>query len=74
VLIKRDPSYEVIGEVILKINIGEAEKIKAEIDINQDKYLRGGGLGARQPPPQFSQKYSLVRQFVQSRAIFLCTD
>jgi hypothetical protein len=36
---KNDPSYEFIGEVILKINIVYAEKIKAEVYINQDKSL-----------------------------------
>jgi hypothetical protein len=34
-----DPSYEFIGEVILKINIVLAEKIKAEVYVNQDKSL-----------------------------------
>jgi hypothetical protein len=36
--LKNDPSYEFIGEVILKINIVyKAEKIKAEVYVNQDK-------------------------------------
>jgi hypothetical protein len=35
--LKNDPSYEFIGEVILKINILEVEKIKAEVYVNQDK-------------------------------------
>jgi hypothetical protein len=30
---------EFIGEVILKINIVQAEKIKAEVYVNQDKSL-----------------------------------
>jgi hypothetical protein len=34
-----DPSYEFIGEVILKINIVKTEKIKAEVHVNQDKSL-----------------------------------
>jgi hypothetical protein len=38
-LIKNDPSYEFIGEVILKINIFYAEKIKAEVYVNQNKSL-----------------------------------
>jgi hypothetical protein len=29
--LKNDPSYEFIGEVILKINIVQAEKMKAEV-------------------------------------------
>jgi hypothetical protein len=37
--LKNDPSYEFIGEVILKINIVQAEKIKAEVYVNQDKSL-----------------------------------
>jgi hypothetical protein len=35
--LRYDPSYEFIGEVILKINI--AENIKAEVYVNQDKSL-----------------------------------
>ena len=31
------PSCEFIGEVILKINIVQADKIKAEVYVNQDK-------------------------------------
>jgi hypothetical protein len=37
--LKNDPSDEFIGEVILKINIVYAEKIKAEVYVNQDKSL-----------------------------------
>jgi hypothetical protein len=37
--LKNDPSYEFIGEVIFKINIVKAEKIKAEVYVNQDKSL-----------------------------------
>jgi peptidoglycan biosynthesis protein MviN/MurJ (putative lipid II flippase) len=38
--LKNDPSYEFIaGEVILKINIVLADKIKAEVYVNQDKSL-----------------------------------
>ena len=37
--LKNDPSYEFIGEVILKISIVYAEKIKAEVYVNQDKSL-----------------------------------
>jgi hypothetical protein len=37
--IKNDLSYEFIGEVILEINIVKAEKIKAEVYVNQDKSL-----------------------------------
>ena len=39
--LKNDPSYEfiAIGEAILKINIVKAEKIKAEVYVNQDKSL-----------------------------------
>ena len=37
--LKNDPSYEFIGEVILKINIVQDEKIKAEVYVNQDKSL-----------------------------------
>jgi hypothetical protein len=32
--LKNDPSYEFIGEEILKINIVYAEKIKAEVYVN----------------------------------------
>ena len=37
--LKNDPSYEFIGEVIFKINIVKAEKIKAKVYVNQDKSL-----------------------------------
>ena len=37
--LKNDPSYEIIGELILKINIVQAEKIKAEVYGNQDNSL-----------------------------------
>jgi hypothetical protein len=37
--LKNDPSYEFIGKVILKIKIVSAEKIKAEVYVNQDKSL-----------------------------------
>jgi hypothetical protein len=37
--LRNDPSYEFIGEVILKINIVQAEKIKAEVYVNQEKSL-----------------------------------
>jgi hypothetical protein len=36
---KNYPSYEFIGEVILKINIVCAEKIKTAVYVNQDKSL-----------------------------------
>jgi hypothetical protein len=38
-MLKKYPSCEFIGEVFLKINIVKAEKIKAEVYINQDKSL-----------------------------------
>ncbi len=40
-LTENDPSYEFIGEVILKINIVyKTEKIKAEFYVNQEKSWR----------------------------------
>ena len=39
IVLKNDQSYEFIGEVILKIKIVSAEKIKAEVYVNQDKSL-----------------------------------
>ena len=35
-LLKNNPSYETIGEVILKINIVYAKKIKAEVYVHLD--------------------------------------
>jgi hypothetical protein len=37
--LKNDPSDEYIGEVILKINVVQAEKIKAKVYVNGHDFL-----------------------------------
>ena len=37
--LKNDSSYEFIGEVILKINVVKAEKIKVKVYVNEGKSL-----------------------------------
>ena len=37
--LKNDPSYEFIGEVILKLNVVWAEKIKVKVYVNEHDFL-----------------------------------